>query len=570
MSEDTGQKNRSRPARRVKKVRLQLVGKMVLAVLASLLVAEATWLSVSYVRERADIPRKAEQKTRLLLEAAVDTRNFATLTSEKAVLDRLRTLAGIVGARLEDTAGEPLAVVGLEPDVTVLEALRHEVGARMSADRAYLDVYVPADDLKFRHPMIVRVDLAAYYAELHRALIGTAMTVVNIVVLTTTGLFLALYPILFRPLARIRAAIMSGVSDLDIADSFQIRWDRKDELDDLAGAVNQLLFSASKNYSDTLHTAHEALSKSPVATLVYKPGGELTYANPAALELFGRDSVGELAAEPPGFVILGTDANAPAVTVEAMLANGPVSEEGLVLTRDGPHAMICMGDIGYRSDGTIRRVVAQFLDMDRVLARMARLARMSERATRRRIFADQRSLKLRVMLESCLGILDDDDARVGAATSIIDVEQTIRTWARVHAAVGRARRVLYNRLPEIAGNPGIILPLFRQALSYADFSSAYRDSELRVIATRRDHMVRFDISEQPGEASARKGSSEINNAGELTLCLSALSALVEKCGGTLEIDDNRDRPVAFSFTVPKVMRRPRVAGGTDAADRDAA
>lgn len=568
MSEPAGQTNRPRQGTRPRGFRLRLAGQILLAALVSLLVVEIAWLSVYHVQETARIPTRAESQTRMLLAAAVDTRIFPTLSNEKAVIERIATLADIVGARLEDTAGEPLAVVGEEPDVTALEAQRHGIGARLSADRRHLDVYVPAEELGFLHPMIVRVDLSSYHAGVRRALIDTAVTVANIAVLTATGLFFALYPILFRPIARIRDAIMRGVSDLDIADSFRIRWNRNDEFDDLARAVNELLFSASKNYSDTLHTAHEALSRSPVATFVCRPGGELAYANPAALELFGADSVEHLAAEQTDFVILGKDADAPPVGIEAMLADGPVADEGFVVTPAGKRSMICMGDVVRRLDGSVRRSVAQFLDMDRVLTRMARLAAMSERATRRRIVADQRSLKLRIMLESCLSILDDESVQAEAETGadIIEIESIIKTWARVHATVGKARRVLYNRLPQLVGKTGILAPLFRQALSYADFRAVFRDSELRVIASTRGDGVRFEISERETDNCTRKDTTDLNRTGEITLSLNALARLVERCGGTLDLDEAQSGPVRFSFTLPQTM----TAAGGEAETRDAA
>lgn len=555
MSESVKKERRSKVVKKPSRPRLRLAGKMVFAVLVSLVLVEIAWLSASYKTKSSRLAEEVETRARLLLAAAVDPRSFPTLSNEIAVIERLKPVAHIAGARLEDTAGEPLAVVGDAPDLTVLQAQHDKITFRMSAGRRFLDVYVPAKEIKFDHAMVVRVDLAPAYAELRRSLLSEAITVVNIVVLTSTGLFFALYPLLFRPLARIRDAIICGVNDLDIADQFVIRWKRKDELDDLAKAVNRLLYGASKNYNDMLQTAHDVVSKSPIAALVYTPEGEVGFANKAAFEMFGVESTEEFGALDQAFLTLNADEDevAPPETVQKALAKGPYCDEGRVLTWRGSRHMICMGATINRMDGSVRRYIAQFLDMDLAMPRIAKLAVVSERATQRRILADKRSMKLRVMLESCLTILGEQDEQEKYDIGIVEADQVIIAWAQAYASVGMARRVLYNRLPELSGNRRWVAILFRQALSYTDFSSAYRNSEIKVISSTDGPMARFSFTEILTEESTRKAESDATGRGELTLCRAALARAVEYCSGELALDEAADAPVKFVITIPRVM-----------------
>jgi PAS domain-containing protein len=549
---------------------MRLAGQMVLAIFISLVLVEIAWLSVSYHNETARVPVHAEARIRLLLQAAVDPRTFPNLETERAVVERLTEVAHVVGACIEDTAGEPLAKIGQLPTMTVLEARRENISARVSPDRNFLDLYVPAEEIGFAHSMMLRVNLLPYYNNVLGLVLDTGLTVVNIVILTSTGLFLALYPILFQPLSRIRNAIMRGVGDLDIADTFMIKWNRKDELNDLAMAVNMLLAGASKNYNETLHTSHEVIANSPVAAIAYRSNGELSFANQSALELFGVGDVAELAKQDQSFLLLKGATHEQPITVESALVDGPFLDEGEVITPGGQRHMVCIGNITYRMDGTVRRYLAQFLDMDVAMPRIAQLAAHSDRATQRRIAAEQRAVRLRVMLESCLCLIDTDDETQNEDVSIVHADTIIITWARIYASVGKARRVLYNRLPQLSGHRKRLTMLFRQLLSYADFVSDYTDSELKVLAVTESNMVRFDITEVVPEDSTPKVQAERTGEGEITLCRGAIIHLVNQCGGVADLPESHDGTVKYSITIPKVLKETADGPGAETKDRDAA
>lgn len=561
----TAKRVRSKPGPR-QQTKTRLVGQMVLAVFVSLILVEITWLTMTYRNETARVPERTEAQIRLLLQAAFDPRSFPTLETERAVVERLTNVAHVVGARIEDTAGEPLADIGEGPEMTVLEARRESISSRVSADRKYLDLHVPPDEVGFAHAMVLRVALEPYYGNVLGSLLQTGLTVFNIVVLTSTGLFLALYPILFRPLARIRTAIMRGVGDLDIADTFIIKWKRKDELNDLAQAVNMLLAGASKNYNEFLHTSHELVANSPVAAIAYRSDGEMTFANQAAFDLFGVEDMAELSQLDQAFLLLKGAASDQPVTVESALVDGPYLDEGQVITPSGPRHMVCLGNISYRMDGSVRRYLAKFLDMDVAMPRIARLAAHSDRATQRRIAAEQRAVRLRVMLESCLSLIDTDGEFHNDEVGIVQADTIIITWARIYASVGRARRVLYNRLPQLSGHRKRLTVLFRQALSYAEFVSDYTDSELKVLAVTESNMVRFDFTEIIPEEATRKEPGERTGESEITLCRGAIIQLVHQCGGHAALPESHDGPVKFSFTIPKVLK---ATGDGEDANQDA-
>lgn len=553
MSDAAVQTSFGQSRRSARRQRLRLARKMLGAVVASLLIAEIAWLIPSYGIQYAGIHDETETLARKLVKAAVDPRTFATLSDEEAIIKRLEETAHIVGARIEDTAGEPLAVVGIAPAITVLEAKRDKIRTRESADNRYLDIYLPEEETLLAHPMVARIDLGPAYTQLLRHLLDIAAAIVVIATLTCLGMFAFLYPILFRPIGKIHKAVLRGVSELDIADNFVLQWDRNDEIGDLARAINLLLIGASENYNEQLYTAHEVIEKSPIATLVYLPSGGLSYANQAALDLFGTKDLDALGALDQAFLDLQRDTKAPLITIEEALSAGKFSREGFVVTSTGRHDMVCIGDITYREDGSVRRYVCQFLDLTVAMDRIARLETTAERATNRRLSADARSVKLKVLLESCMIVLNPGEVGSAVGTAVIELEGVIRTWAQIYAAVGKARRVLYNRLPALSGNRRLITTLFRQALSYVEFRSQYRDSELRVIATEANGRIEFEISENPTEESIRKTRAEAATRDEAMLCLAALSRLVVQCNGVTDFPDNTNGPVAITFMLPKVI-----------------
>lgn len=550
--------------------KLRLAAQMVLAVLVSLMLVEISWLTIAYYQERNMVPERVEERIRLVLQAAVDPRTFPTLETEKALIGRLSDVAHVIGVCIEDTAGEPLVKIGDHPEMSVLEARAGNISSQLSADRNSLDIYVPAEEVGFAHSMIVRVDLQPYYAGVLGHVLETGKTVVNIVVLTCTGLFLALYPILFHPLSRIRNAIMRGVGDLDIADTFIIKWNRKDELNDLAMAVNMLLAGASKNYNERLYTSHEVVSNSPVATIAYRADGELSFANQAALELFEAENRTELAEMDQAFLLLKGTGDEEAVSVDTALTDGPFLDEGQVITPGGQRHMVCIGNITYRMDGSVRRYLIQLLDMDVAMPRIAELAAHSDRATQRRIASEQRAVRLRVMLESCLTLIDTDDTVESEDVGVVNADTVIITWAKIYASVGKARRVLYNRLPQLSGHRKRLNVLFRQVLSYADFASEYTDSEFKILAQTESNMVHFAFSEIITEESTPKKRAERSGQSEITLCRGAIIQLVHQCGGTAELPESHDGAVKYAFTVPKVLKETSDGPGAENAEREAA
>src|SRR5690606_19827458 len=140
------------------------------------------------------------------------------------------------------------------------------------------------------------------------------------------------------------------------------------------------------------------------------------------------------------------------------------------------------------------RHTAQFLDLEQAYERMAKLAEMTEQASLRRLAADRRSLRLRVMLDSCLTLINGPENEEGDY-DVVDPEEVIASWAEAYAGAGKPRKILYNRLPPVTGNAGQLAILFRQVLSYAEFKSAYADTSFKVIAHDDGEMLHFEIGE---------------------------------------------------------------------------
>ena len=532
---------------------MRLAGLVMTAVVICMFVGEIIWLIPTYRMEYAAVHSEAEQRARDLIKAAVDPNVFPTVQYEKDVLTRLAPAAYIAGARIEDTAGEPLATLGEAPDLAALEARRAAVTAQADPGGQYIDVYIPSEFSGFTHAIVLRLDLEPYHAMLRARIIHAGLEALAIAAIICFGLTFALYPVLFRPISLIHRAVIKGIADQDIADQFVIKWKRTDELGTLASAINQLLIGASANYNDTLHTAHQVIENSAVATMVYKPSGELSYANPRALKLFNTGSLEELAGLDQAFLKIKAAASPSAapITIEEALADGPYSEEGTIITPNGAVAMICMGDISYRDDGSVRRYVSQFLDAQAALSRISRLTAANEQANQRRQMAEQRSVTLKILLESCLTLLDTSNSTDGHS-ELVEVEPIIKNWAQIYARVGKARRVMYNRLPELNGDAKLLTALLRQALSFMDFRSEYRNSEFRLIGNVDSGMVVFDLSETLPADAEEKSAREMDNEEEWMLCLAALGKLVEHAGGTMQ-PPPRKGELKLSFTVPRIM-----------------
>ena len=531
---------------------MRLASFVLTAVVCCMAAADLIWSVPAYIVEYHRVHQDAETTTRKLFRAAIDPNVFPTLQYEADIIKRLTDLSDIAGGRIEDTAGEPLATIQEAPNLTVLQAQRSKISSLESSDDRFLDVFIGVEDSQLAHPVVLRIDLQATYSLLLRRYIEGGLRIVVVAAVGCVGVFLALYPILFRPLALIRDAVLRGVRDQDVAQNFQIKWKRADELGTLAVAINRLLQVASKNYEETLHTSFEVWDKSPVATMAYLSTGELSFANPAALALFNAEDLESLAEMNQKFLKVKAAASphADPISIEEALADGPFADEGTILTPDGPRLVICMGTTTYREDGSVRRYVAQFLDAETAIQRISRLEAAIELASERRIAAERRALSLRGMLESCTIIMQDGN--LGDKKQIVvPVDATLKQWAQTAARVGKARRVLYNRLPTLNGSPTLIPMLFRQALGYMDFRSEYRNSEFRIIGKNDSGMVTFEFSETVADTTTERETNEVGSEQEIGLTLAAVTKLVQACGGSIR--HSKDEALKFDITLPRIM-----------------
>jgi len=451
------------------KLRLRLKHIILTAVLWSIVVAElAILLPATFLWHREELQR-VETETLRLLKANVDVTTFPTVAETVRIIHRLTTFSEVRGGLVVNALGDELGAFGERPALTLGASRRNGQNAARSPDARFLDVVYPMEATGLAHPVILRLDTREIVPNVITRLVEKAFVVLAVALVAGIVVAILLGIWIVRPVVRLRDAAIAATDNPDNADGYRLKWTRTDELGDAARAFDLLLTAVSIVHQEDLAASQEAIQRSSFAMLTYDASGRLTIANPAALKLFGWDTMEEISRQAASFVRMTTATGEVDMPPIEMMRVNDVSQLVQVVTRRGVKRCMMNGTVIRKKNGSVLRYAVVLVDMSKQASYVEHLEKEFQRLQAEDAAAKRRIAEMKGLFESCLAILSNaPSAPVAQPTPPADDAPIVLTDRIVNALYGEAQksglvtgRMQHAVLPPVKGDPAAIESVFR-------------------------------------------------------------------------------------------------------------
>jgi PAS domain-containing protein len=531
---------------------------VLLAVLASVLVAEIAFLAPALLWWRHQEVVALEERALGLLRANVDATGFPSLAETVRIGERLTRFSEVRGGIVYNGVGDEVASFGTRPALGIGQALREGTTRRLSADSQYLDAYFGQDRTGFAHPLVLRIDAADVPATVFKRMADKAVIVLLVSLLSGIAVALVISWTVVRPVVRLRDAAIAATDNPDKAEAQRLKWTRDDELGEAARAFDMLLVAVSITHQEDLAANQEATERSSFAILTYDGNGRLSTANAAAIRLFGVHDLDALASLDTTFVRMRGAGGVIDVSPVELAARGDVFDSVTLVTPLGLKRCIMNATAIRKKTGGILRTIVSLVDVTAQATNTERLE--SEKANLRGEVAERtkRLGEMRALFESCLVImdalretnerLDEDDA---AEVPLTRTDKVVNGWFAEASRNGLVRgRLEHNILPYARGEQTTIEAVFRQALTLVYTRAENAQPSVAVEAIEmQEGLSRFEVFEQRGDGGGPDAGKPV--AGIALARMGLSNALARAGGELLELAPNDKRNVV-AFSLPTV------------------
>ncbi|MEZ5840698.1 MAG: hypothetical protein R3D02_09840 [Hyphomicrobiales bacterium] len=346
----------------------------------TLLVVETT---VAITAFRSHMTTMTERYLKMIETAVVisiDPLRAPTVRDMEFIGRRLVMQQVVAGGFILDDNNRTAGQFGIQlPDLGLVEAPSQHA-SMTSADGAYLDLRFNGTRQGLGYDLVVRIDRQPLKAlALSDVYEKTAITVL----LYALGLLLVFVAVLHyaaRPLAKMRDGVRAAFADFEHPEKYVFNWSRRDEIGELANSIDRLLRNLSSSRQDQTEATRTFLAHGPVPVITLRAGHSLEFANPAALELFGKEGLGDLIASQWPVVVV------PTVTGDSERHVGEILDDSRnmrivnVKTTKGLR-QVQMSHIRHRAHLEERSLtVVQFLDVTRFVQATKRFKDQYEKA----------------------------------------------------------------------------------------------------------------------------------------------------------------------------------------------
>lgn len=533
------------------RLRWSMLGAMLFSLLLAIII---TYFPLRNHWQQDEIKR-VEQETLALLRVNVETTTFPTVADTVKLGSRLMTLSLVMGGIVVNTLGDELGAFGVLPRLTLAEARRDSPIQRSQEDR-YVDIFFEPSRSGLAFPLILRLDGTKIAAGVFRQANVMAMHVSVVVLVTFIILMAFLEYIVISPARALRDAAGAASANPRSADTFRLRWRRKDELGEAAVAVDVLLANLSLLHHDDMVMTNEAILRSGLSFLTYDDSGQLLNANRAALQFFAADDVDELATRSSSYLRIKEQNRWRHLTPIDLVNSSRFEANCDVLTPSGPkHCLVSIVSIPFRSKRATIHHMVTIVDVSDAMVH----ARQSEDDVKKmsgqiedlhRRLSEQRQL-----FESCTIIMStlqtDNTATpaIGQTTSLIAVDQLVESWC-AEAVRNRliAGRVLSGTLPTLHCHPVLFNTVIRQSLQAAYTASSWAKPAIGM-AVRQDraHMIFETFSAAPVGLPREAADDERQLA--LPIAILGLQRALAALGGRLIALPADGNPLSFTLPV---------------------
>ncbi|MEM7620221.1 MAG: hypothetical protein AAF228_07125 [Pseudomonadota bacterium] len=280
---------------------IRMVRTFFYAAFISIVLAELFWLIPSLMTREVKLYTEVERRAKIAIVAMIEEARFEDTALTKRVGERLMAIGDIKGADIYDREGNKINSFGQEP-ILSWEGINSEKHIRyLDPSHCCLDMYMPPDETGLSYHLILRLDVTEMRNALWNHITELAGTVFTVATVTCLAVVFQLYFWVALPLKQLSTSALLATAKPWLADDYQIKLKRSDEMGDLAKASNRLFRSVSRLYRNEFNVAKQLVSKTGHAVMQFAPDGTLFEANQKALKLFGVPSLRALKAENQDF-----------------------------------------------------------------------------------------------------------------------------------------------------------------------------------------------------------------------------------------------------------------------------
>ena len=233
-------------------VRCRLCWRIALAVFASILAIEAAILVPSYKNYERDLLLRLEDAGRTAMIAGLRLSGHA---SDRDLLIAGKSLTRgtrVEGGTLYHMDGRKIGSFGEVPELTLAQARKTGIARARRADGARYEVLWSAEETGLSVIVAGRLDSGWIESDLVAFVWRVIGLVLLISVFVSGAAMFILGRLILRPMLTLRAHLVAARQDPANADRYTLDEREGDELGDMIGALNNLLYEVSKTRRDDL------------------------------------------------------------------------------------------------------------------------------------------------------------------------------------------------------------------------------------------------------------------------------------------------------------------------------
>lgn len=541
-----------------KLVRVNLLLGIVVFLIVTLV--QGIHLFFAYEVLRRDAVLRLESEALTAIRSNLEPTAFPNAAETLAIGERLMRHSAVRGGIVTNALGDEVAAFGARPQLAFAQAMREGSRSGPAAGGTASDLLLTAQATGLAFPIILRLDTRAAIASATQQVQSAALAALAISFGASLLASLAFTFVVVRPIVRLARAATAAADDPTRADMQRLNWTRRDELGDAGRALDLLIMGLSVVYQEDLAATREAVQRSNFANLTYDPTGRLMSANPAALKLFGVETVEDLSNLRQDYLELETENGRIQSTPLDVVTQGEFSDVVTVSTPRGDRRCHLDATTVVKKSGAVMRHTLTLSDLTKQLTYADHLKGECTRLQAARSEDRRRIAEMKGLFESCLVILSraigiesaPKPAAIPETAPTVVTERIVTQWFADARRNGLVQgRLEHEVLPPVRGTTETVENVFRQAMLAVHTRASTLKPGLAIDSELRGADIWFQVSEiDPGTLAERVTGTSQPPGQAAALSHMALTQALAAAGGRSAPPRASGNVVAFVLPAP--------------------
>jgi PAS domain-containing protein len=440
-----------------------LSGMVISAVTIAVIVTELLVLvpSVFYWQESAK--QETVERIKKNWQSAIDTRTFPDTQELEAIALRFIDLNFIKGATFYNASGEELTTVGERPFLNLSMSRVNNQKTYESQNTEAFDIHIDPTEIGAAQHIIVRLDTAPMKKNINGRLLNMFLAVLAVVLSSATAILIIIYQFIVKPINTIHSAVKKVSDNPDLADQAMIKSSARNELGELARALDQLFHALSIVHQEELAALEKASEQTNIGILQYDKEGVLLSANPAARAMLNIGAETDLKSFERNIFLLNHENNSELMGIKDLAEHNDFASPCALKVRDGLLSCFISAVTIKNNKDEVMRYVANIVDISGPMMKVASLKGKNDKLQRSLNQQHIKEQELKQLLESCLCLLAGPNSARKAEDFLPD--RIVNDWyEEAKAAHLVSGQLEYNVLPWLYGDQSHIRNIFRQAM----------------------------------------------------------------------------------------------------------